>query len=105
MTMSVPEVSLLLYVESCAVDRGGLLDAARLNMDDLELLKQWDEEGFVLFGRVDGKDVKSDGLSCWCYWCDLSEEAWKLAAAERRKRGVMRRREGIRRLYRGRPVY
>lgn len=86
--MSRNDKSLLLYLETCAVDYGGLVEARRMNAEDLATMERWNESGFVVSGRV-----SSDDLRRWenhtrrpTRWCELSEQAWQAAHAERRAR-------------------
>lgn len=83
------ERSLLLYIECCAVDYGGLVDCRKINDDDRAILKKWDREGFISFSRITFKSLKT--LNTKEYNHDLvrlSEDAWKLAHEERRARNV-----------------
>lgn len=80
------EKSLLLYFETQAVDYGGTLESVRMNADDFAIVKRWNEEGFVHFGRIAFHDIKRHGGVARDHWCVLSEEAWTLAHAERRAR-------------------
>lgn len=95
------ELSILLYVETRAVDYGGVLDGMHMNSDDIEILKRWDEAGFVRFGRIALTDVKSTPTSCKCYWCDLSDEAWTVAHRERKARAMRSRNTKVERLHHG----
>lgn len=88
--MTKDERSLLLFFETCAVDQRGGVDGRRINDADREIAQRWNECGFVLFGRMSFKDVsrlhkinvvRTD-------WCELSDEAWKLAHEERRARAA-----------------
>lgn len=101
MKLTRREQSILLYVETRAVDYGGLLDGMHMNNVDLEILKRWDESGFVHFGRVALADVKSTPTSCKCYWCDLSDEAWTVAHRERKARAMRSRNTRVERLHHG----
>lgn len=87
-TMDKDERSLLLYFECQAVDYGGKIDARRMNNDDFQIAKRWNEEGFVRFGRIASGDIKSYGQTQFDHWCVLSEHAWDLAHEERRARNV-----------------
>lgn len=78
-TMTSDERSLLLYLETRAVDHGGKVDAQHMNKEDFDIAKKWDEEGFVKFGRIRFHSIV-DGSR----WCELSDEAWNLAHAERK---------------------
>lgn len=86
MGMSHDELSLLLFFETAAVDRGGVLESARMNAGDFAIAKRWNESGFVRFGRIAFKDINNRGTNPSDHWCVLSEEAWIAAHAERRSR-------------------
>lgn len=79
-TMTSDERSLLLYLETRAVDHGGIVDTIHMNKEDMDIAKKWDKEGFVKFGRIKFHSITSAGT----YWCELSDEAWQLAHAERK---------------------
>lgn len=87
-TMAYDERSLLLYLETRAVDHGGLVDTIHMNKEDMVITEEWNKEEFVKFGRIRCRSItKEKGrTSCVSRWCELSEEAWKLAHAERRAR-------------------
>lgn len=80
--MSRDERSLLLYLETCAVDFTGRVDSRRINEDDFRIAKGWNEAGFISFGRIVVRDHNSQGSN----WVELSEDAWGLAHQERRAR-------------------
>jgi hypothetical protein len=84
--MSKDERSLLLYFETVATDYGGKIDARRMNDIDFDIAKRWNKEGFVRFGRVAARDIKSYGRTRFDHWCVLSENAWEQAHRERRAR-------------------
>lgn len=86
MELTKEEKSLLLYMETQAVDYGGKLEAVRMNADDFEIAKRWNESGFVLFGRIAANDIQTRGGITRTHWCVLSEDAWATAHAERRAR-------------------
>lgn len=79
---SKDERSLLLYVEARAVDFGGRMNPAQLNGIDMEILKRWQSEGKLEFGRIASEDVNRDGS----LWVRLEPETIFLAQAERRAR-------------------
>lgn len=86
--MSRNDKSLLLYLETCAVDYGGLVEARRMNAEDVATMARWNDSGFVLSGRVSSADLRR-----WenhnrrpTQWCELSEQAWQAAHDERRAR-------------------
>lgn len=78
------ELSLLLYVENVAVEKGGRLNLKMINAQDSLTLDAWKADGFIEYGRIRAADINSDGA----LWVKLSEEAWAAAAAERRARAV-----------------
>jgi len=80
-TMTSDERSLLLYLETRAVDHGGLVDIKHMNKEDMDIAKRWNEEEFIRFGRIKAHSI----ITC-THWCELSEEAWNLAHAERKAR-------------------
>jgi len=81
-TMTSDERSLLLYFETRAVDHGGIVDTIHMNKEDMDIAKEWDNEGFVKFGRIKFHSITPAGT----YWCELSDEAWNLVHAERKAR-------------------
>jgi hypothetical protein len=85
-TMTKDERSLLLFFETCAVDRGGLVDTRHMNGDDMATAKRWHEASFLKFGRVKFHDIKHSGRRVYSHWCELSDDAWRLAHEERRAR-------------------
>lgn len=81
MDLSKKELRLLLCLETCEVDYGGLVDSACLNKEEFEIMRVWNDQGFVKSGRV-----SSDSDTARKYWCELSSEAWRLAHNERKAR-------------------
>ncbi len=76
------EISLLLYLETRAVDHGGLIDHRQMNTEDFANARRWNELGFIEFGRVYSKHIEGN-LSNWVH---LSDEAFALAHVLRRQR-------------------
>ncbi len=90
-TMTSDERNLLLYFETCAVDYGGKVDNRHMNKEDMYIAEEWDKEGFVKFGRIKFRSIirnisplKRSRKNT--HWCELSDEAWNIAHAERRAR-------------------
>ena len=81
--MSKDERSLLLYLETCAVDHGGLVDSRRMNGDDFKKAREWSEYHFIDFGRVLYADIESRGTNHFTHWVDMSLHAFVLAHRER----------------------
>jgi len=63
-----------------------------MNDEDSAIAERWNAEKFVLFGRIAHKDVNRYGA----YWCQLSNEAFALAAAERAARAERPKKRGLR---------
>jgi len=84
-TMTEEERSLLLFLETQATDHGGCVKTIHMNKDDMGIAKQWNQEGFIKFGRICSRDLSSFGSN----WCLLSDEAWQLVHAERRARALL----------------
>ena len=80
--MTKDERSLLLFLETCAVDYGGKVDGRRINKEDIDTARKWNTDGFVKFGRIKFHDIAFHHT----HWCELSDEAWAIAHEERRAR-------------------
>lgn len=81
------ERSILLYAETCLVDRGGLLCGARMNGADMAALKQFEADGALEFGRIPFKLLGNHGGEpADTHWVTFHEPAWQAAHALRRKR-------------------
>ena len=80
--MTKKELSLLVYLECRAVDYGGRVNIEHMNYDDINIAKEWNETGFINFGRI----VAGDHTPVGTYWVTLSENAWQAVHIERRER-------------------
>ena len=92
--MSKDAKSLLLYLETRAVDHGGLLDERHMNDTDKTIVLGWQKQGFVEYGRICAADLgmrpghtKVPTGNCGT-WIKLSTEALALAHQERKNRMV-----------------
>lgn len=87
--MTKDERSLLLFLETCFVNNGGLVDVRHMNEEDKMLAQTWTAEFFIDFGRLSYADVerlsKYNG-HLYTAWVTLSDEAFDLAHQERRAR-------------------
>ena len=82
--MSQEERNLLLFFEARSAENGGAVKTAQMNANYFRIAKRWNESGFVFFGRIASHCHSSTrGATSWC---ELSDEAWVIAAAERRAR-------------------
>jgi hypothetical protein len=80
MNLSKDQISLLLYLETRAVDHAGRVDGSHMNAKDFSQAELWKSEGFIEFGRIASGDTKKSGA----HWVRLSNDAWAIVAAERR---------------------
>ena len=84
--LSKDQRSLLLYLETCAVDFGGSVDLAHMNAADIQQAEEWETEGLILWTRIKaGEWPKQNGRNR-THYVALSDVAWNLAHAERRAR-------------------
>ena len=81
--MNNTELSLLLFLETRAVDYGGIVDNRHMNAGDFEITKEWNASGFLEFRRIKSSDITMNHCT---HFVKLSEEAWVAAHAERRAR-------------------
>lgn len=87
MDMTRNEKSLLLYLETRAVDNGGKVDVRCMNKEDMETAKHWNDDGFVKFGRLGSSYIcKPDKTSKSTHFVVLSDAAWETVHQLRQKR-------------------
>jgi len=86
--MSADERNLLLYLESVSTDGGGLVHSQRINDEDREILKKWDESGFISYSRLTFDSIQRLHDKHNTSLVYLSDEAWKLAHQERRAKNL-----------------
>lgn len=81
--------SLLLYLETCAVDNAGRVDGRRMNSDDHGIAATMQSEGLLRFGRLLSRCIEELSKSYRCtHWVELTDVGWSEAARLRRERGV-----------------
>lgn len=84
------ERSILCYAETCAVDNGGLMEARRMNTDDLLTLKRFVKAGLIHHARIKAALLGKGPSIHYTHWVELTDAGWKLAAECRRLRGDQR---------------
>lgn len=82
--MTKNQKSLLLFLETCAVDHEVRVNTMHINEEDMEQVKTWHDEGFLMFGRIKDADVNNYGA----HWIEFSEEAWVQVAEFRKDRAI-----------------
>ena len=90
-TMTKDERSLLLFLETRAVDYGGRVLTVHMNSDDVDIAKRWTKDGFLSFGRRKMEDIEGDVSTPShraTHLVELSDDAWAIAHEERRARNV-----------------
>lgn len=89
-TLSRDEKSVLLYAETCLIERGGLLEGMRMNEADIQALKKFKEAGSLDFGRIPSKTIGTlihpHNGGQYTHWVTFHEPAWQAAHALRRLR-------------------
>ena len=83
MSMNKEERSLLLYLESRSVDNYGKLDGQHMSQQDSKIIDNWKQKGLIKFTRIMSEEI----IGC-NYYCELSDEFWKLAHRERKARSL-----------------
>lgn len=89
------ERSLLMYLETRAVDWGGIVDGRRMNAVDNRIARRWNDTCFVRFGRLPAKGSSPDRS----HWVVLSAKAMDAAGklrAEKATRTLETTRERLR---------
>lgn len=82
--MTKDERSLLVFLETQAVDHGGKVFSASMNADDIAITKSWIESGFIQFGRIKANVITHSRF----HWVILSDEAWRKAGELRKERAL-----------------
>lgn len=82
------EQSLLLYLETRAVDYSGAVDGARMNAEDFQIAEQFKSDGFIEFGRIHSGSIPY--RSTVMHWVKLSDKAWRYAHTLRKERALKR---------------
>lgn len=90
--MSREQRSLLLYLETCAVDACGIVDTVRMNAADFDIAKAWHRDGFIKFVRLLSRYLPEPRRESYpSHVVELTNESFACAALERRNRaGRMR---------------
>lgn len=86
--LSWTEQSVLLYLETCAVDQAGMVEAVRMNSEEFDIIDRWKQTGFVKFSRLPADYVmKQKGRRDQkTHIVALSQDAWETVQAYRRGR-------------------
>lgn len=78
---------LLLYVESCCVEHGGLMESQRLNHGDHGPLDQLEGSCILTWGRIPSRLLGQFQRNV-THWCDLTDAGWALAHQLRRQQAA-----------------
>lgn len=89
-TMSNEERNILVLAETCAVDRSGLMQRARMNTFDLAILEEFQAAGLLSFGSVPSSVLGKVGGESFpnTHWVTLHESGWALAGQSRQMRAA-----------------
>lgn len=84
------EVSVLLYFETCLVDRRGHFSTRQMNDEDFAIAKRLRAEGVIDYGRIPYKELRArkvgSPLTSSTHWVEFTDAAWKTVHRERRIR-------------------
>jgi hypothetical protein len=80
--MTHNEISLLLYLEDCLVQRRGFASGKRLDQEDLATAAGWTADGFLMLRRTPDEEPQTERA----WFVRFSPAAWESAAADRRRR-------------------
>lgn len=80
--MTQAQQALLMYLETCMVNKSGRVDSTIINEEERRMIDKWRAEGFVEFGRIVLHGVTGEGGN----WVRLSDDAWADAHAARIER-------------------
>lgn len=86
--MSRDERSCLLYLETCAVDAGGIVEGVRLNGADHAAIQRFADAGMLQFARVPARMLGTGYRDTWTHIVRFHDAAWVLAHQLRRQRGL-----------------
>lgn len=85
------EKSLILFLETQAVDYCGIVRTIHMNQPDLKIAEKWNDEGFIVFHRRPWHEIESDPEYLQkfqrTHYVILSDEAWTIAHVLRKLRG------------------
>ena len=83
------EQSQLLYLETCVVDQCGKVQQIKMNSEDFELSKLWNDNGLIEFGRLPAHyitETQKDKQYPFTHYVKFTDKAWKLSAKYRKVR-------------------
>ena len=83
-------VSLLLYLETRAVDHGGAVAGDHMNADDFKDAEAMADEGLIEFGRITVASIQRRNVrqKICAHWVRLSVMAFDIVSDERRARAA-----------------
>lgn len=85
-TMTKDERSIVLYLETCLVDAGGLVEGVRMNDADHEAIGRLSEAGLLRVYRIPAAMLGTGGNPRWTHIACFASAGWGLAHQLRRKR-------------------
>ena len=97
------EASLLMFLDTCAVDRAGKIDPRRLNRDDWGILERWETDKKLFCGRLPFEHVEKLAKSHYpaTHWVVLSSE-WVAHATHLREERTSRGKDCLAKIVGGR---
>jgi hypothetical protein len=89
-TMTKDEKSCLVYLETCAVDYGGLAAGARMNSEDHAACKRFEELGLATVRRVPASLFTQQGSVTLNHFVVMTDAGFALAHELRKLRAAKR---------------
>jgi hypothetical protein len=87
MSLNKTEQNLLMFLETCIVDKFGKVASAHMNSEDFDITEDWTQTGFIKFSRLPFADIDKNKAFPNTHVVKFSSEAWTLAHQFRRERG------------------
>lgn len=87
--MTRDECSLLLYLETCLVDKSGFVATAHMNGADFDISRRWNDAEYISFHRLKMSHITGQQRSRMIpstHVVRFSDAAWKDVAKLRRER-------------------
>lgn len=78
-SMTRDERSCLVYLETCAVDAGGLVEGVRMNGEDHAAIARFSAAGLLRFERIPSSLLGTGAKDSWTHIVELLPDGWALA--------------------------
>ena len=81
------EKRILVFLETCLVDRDGKFQSVKMNKDDWVIAEKFKREFLIDFGRLSSESILSKTYQQFpnTHWVRFSERAWEITHGFRRE--------------------